>query len=96
MGNKAAAVLSLVGVINVIIIKKSVEWWYTLHQPASITKGAVDISMLVPLLINILGMYIFYLALLFSWSQLEVLRQEKKKQWVRELVATKFNLLVKG
>ncbi|MGV8835907.1 heme ABC transporter permease CcmC [Cellvibrio sp.] len=84
-GNKAAAVLSLVGVINVIIIKKSVEWWYTLHQPASIMKGAVDISMLIPLLINILGMYILYLSLLFSWSQVEILRQERRKQWVRDI-----------
>jgi hypothetical protein len=34
-GNKAAAVLSLVGLVNIVIIKKSVEWWNTLHQPAS-------------------------------------------------------------
>ncbi len=84
-GNKAAAVLSLVGVVNIIIIKKSVEWWNTLHQPASITKGAIDVSMLVPLLINILGMYILYLALLTAWTRMEILRQEQKKQWVREL-----------
>lgn len=84
-GNKAAAVLSLVGVVNIIIIKKSVEWWNTLHQPASITKGAIDISMLVPLLINILGMYILYLALLTAWTRMEILRQERKKQWVNEL-----------
>lgn len=85
-GNKAAAILSLVGVVNIIIIKKSVEWWNTLHQPASIMKGAIDISMLVPLLINILGMYILYLSLLIAWTQIEVLRQERKKQWVQELV----------
>jgi heme exporter protein C len=84
-GNKAAAILSLVGVVNIIIIKKSVEWWNTLHQPASITKGAIDISMLMPLLINIVGMYILYLALLASWTQVEVLRQERKKQWVLNL-----------
>jgi len=86
MGNKAAAILSLVGVINVVIIKKSVEWWYTLHQPASIIKGAVDMSMLVPLLINIVGMYILYVSLLFSWAQIEILRQERRKQWVKYLV----------
>ena len=84
-GNKAAAILSLVGVVNIIIIKKSVEWWNTLHQPASITKGAIDISMLMPLLINILGIYILYLALLTSWTHMEVLRQESKKQWVLNL-----------
>ena len=85
-GNKAAAILSLVGVVNIIIIKKSVEWWNTLHQPASIMKGAIDISMLVPLLINILGMYILYLSLLIAWTQMEVLRQERKKQWVADLL----------
>lgn len=86
LGNKAAAVLSLVGVINVIIIKKSVEWWNTLHQPASIMKGAIDTSMLIPLLINMLGMYILYLALLFAWTRVEILRQESKKQWVKEVL----------
>ncbi|WP_331343958.1 hypothetical protein [Cellvibrio sp. UBA7661] len=86
LGNKAAAVLSLVDVINVIIIKKSVEWWNTLHQPASIMKGAIDISMLIPLLINMLGMYILYLALLFAWTRIEILRQESKKQWVKEVL----------
>lgn len=85
-GNKAAAILSLVGVVNIIIIKKSVEWWNTLHQPASIMKGAIDISMLVPLLINILGMYILYLSLLIACTQMEVLRQERKKQWVADLL----------
>jgi heme exporter protein C len=89
IGNKAAAVLSLVGVVNVIVIKKSVEWWNTLHQPASIMKGAIDPSMLMPLLINILGMYILYLALLFSWGRVEVLRKERKKQWVNELMELK-------
>jgi heme exporter protein C len=84
-GNKAAAILSLVGVVNIVIIKKSVEWWNTLHQPASITKGAIDISMLMPLLINIVGMYILYVALLATWTQMEVLRQERKKQWVLSL-----------
>ncbi len=85
-GNKAAAVLSLVGVVNIIIIKKSVEWWNTLHQPASIMKGAIGISMLMPLLINIVGMYLLYLSLLTAWTQVEVLRHERKKQWVQDLL----------
>lgn len=85
-GNKAAAILSLVGVVNVVIIKKSVEWWNTLHQPASLLKGAIDLSMLMPLLINILGMYILYLSMLIAWTQVEVLRQERKKQWVQDVL----------
>src|SRR3954451_1764940 len=50
---RAAAVLTLVGAINVPIIKFSVDWWNTLHQPASVLRAggpAIDPSMLHPLL----------------------------------------------
>jgi heme exporter protein C len=53
-GQKAAAVLALVGFVNVPIIKFSVDWWNTLHQPASVVKmggPAIDSSMLIPLLL---------------------------------------------
>ncbi len=63
-GAKAAAILALVGVINLPIIKYSVDWWNTLHQPASIMKmsgPAIHPSMLWPLLIMALG-YTFYYA----------------------------------
>src|SRR6195952_3794704 len=51
---RAAAILTLVGVVNLPIIKFSVDWWNTLHQPASVfRKGGPTIatSMLVPLLV---------------------------------------------
>ena len=51
---KAAAILAIAGLINVPIIKFSVDWWSTLHQPASVLKldgPAIHPSMLVPLLI---------------------------------------------
>ena len=51
---KAAAILNIIGVINIPIIKFSVDFWNTLHQPASIIRSdgiAIDISMLKPLLI---------------------------------------------
>ncbi len=53
-GSRAAAVLALVGAVNIPIIKFSVEWWNTLHQPASIMRvggSAIDPSILTPLLI---------------------------------------------
>ena len=53
-GNKMAAILALLGVVNIPIIKFSVEWWHTLHQPASILRRggiSIDGSMLLPLLI---------------------------------------------
>jgi heme exporter protein C len=57
-GQKAAAVLALVGFVNVPIIKFSVDWWNTLHQPASVVKmggPAIDSSMLIPLLLMALA-----------------------------------------
>jgi heme exporter protein C len=55
---KATALLALVGVVNVPIVKFSVEWWHTLHQPASILRTggiAIDPAMLQPLLLMYLG-----------------------------------------
>lgn len=53
-GQMAASILALAGVVNVPIIKFSVDWWNSLHQPASITRigaPAIDPSMLTPLLV---------------------------------------------
>ncbi|MBS0271455.1 MAG: heme ABC transporter permease [Proteobacteria bacterium] len=61
-GLRAASILALVGVINLPIIKGSVEWWNTLHQPASLTKlsgPSIHVSMLTPLLL-MAGAYFFY------------------------------------
>lgn len=52
--NKAASVLNVVGLINVPIIKWSVDWWFTLHQPSSFfltKKPAIAVEMLIPLLL---------------------------------------------
>jgi heme exporter protein C len=57
-GARAGAILALVGVINLPIIKFSVDWWNTLHQPASISltgSPTIAASMLWPLLICTLG-----------------------------------------
>jgi heme exporter protein C len=56
-GARMASILALLGLVNLPIIKFSVEWWNTLHQPASITLSgsSIDPSMLWPLLISALG-----------------------------------------
>lgn len=64
---KVLAALVLVGVVNLPIIKFSVEWWNTLHQPASILRAggpSIDGSMLTPLFLMIAGFFVFYLTLL--------------------------------
>src|SRR6201999_806459 len=51
---RAAAILTLVGAINLPIIKFSVDWWNTLHQPASVIRlggSTIDPSLLIPLLV---------------------------------------------
>ena len=66
-GARASAILALVGVVNLPIIKFSVDWWNTLHQPASVFRLAgptIHPALLWPLLIMALGFTLFFLALL--------------------------------
>jgi len=58
VGEKVTAIFIIIGSINLPIIKFSVDWWNTLHQPASISKlssPSIDISMLIPLIIMTLA-----------------------------------------
>ena len=72
--------LALVGVINVPIIHYSVEWWTTLHQPASVTKldkPSIQLAMLIPLFIMMAGFQLY-----FGWAisrrlRGEILRRER-------------------
>ncbi len=64
---KAAAVLALIGFVNVPIIKWSVDWWHTLHQPASVVRfdgPTIHASMLTPLLLMTVGFTAFFVVLL--------------------------------
>src|SRR5436190_12425577 len=66
-GARAGSLLALVGIVNLPIIKFSVDWWNTLHQPASVVRmagPAIDISMLVPLLIMATAFGLLFLSLL--------------------------------
>ena len=64
--DRLMSILVVVGVVNIPIIKKSVDWWSTLHQPASISisdGASIDPSMLYPLTISIFGMTLTMIAL---------------------------------
>jgi heme exporter protein C len=66
-GSRAAAILAIVGVVNLPIIKFSVDWWNTLHQPASVFRlggPTIAASMLWPLLIMATGFMVFFAALM--------------------------------
>ncbi|MDG1443137.1 MAG: heme ABC transporter permease [Pseudomonadales bacterium] len=84
---RATAILAVVGVINLPIIKFSVNWWNTLHQPASFTlteKPAMPAEMWMPLLVMVIGFYLFMLVALILGMRNEVLRRESRTQWVKQ------------
>ncbi|MDY6830155.1 MAG: heme ABC transporter permease [Pseudomonadota bacterium] len=87
---RASAILALVGVVNIPIIKYSVEWWYSLHQPATFRlteKPAMPVEMWAPLLVMVLGFYAFFGAVLLARSRVDLLDRERRSRWVRSLVA---------
>ena len=74
-GYRSAAILALVGFVNVPVIKWSVEWWNTLHQPASVMKlggPAIDPSMLLPLLLMAAGFQLYYFVILILRVRAEI------------------------
>ena len=84
----SVAILALVGVVNIPIIKYSVDWFTTLHQPASITfanEPTIETSMLWPLLVNTIGLYIFIAGVILAAMRVEVLKREQATEWVRAI-----------
>jgi len=68
-GTRAASILALVGAINLPVIKFSVDWWNTLHQPASVSRldaPALHPSMLLPLLVMALA-FMAWFATVLLW-----------------------------
>lgn len=88
---RAASVLALIGLINLPVIKYSVDWWFTLHQPASFTlteRPAMPVEMWAPLLVMVLGFYSWFA---FTWIlrlRLEVLQRESRADWVQRAVSS--------
>jgi len=79
--NKISSVIAIIGLINIPIIKYSVEWWSTLHQPASIKfagSSSIHSSMLLPLFLMFLVL-LLYCALIFLMKyKTEIIRIKKK------------------
>ncbi|WP_431281005.1 heme ABC transporter permease [Humitalea sp. 24SJ18S-53] len=77
-GGRAAAILALVGVVNIPIVKFSVDWWNTLHQPASVTRLAapgLHVEILYPLLVNALGFSLLFAAVVLSRTRAAVMER---------------------
>ena len=76
LASKISAALAIVGFVNIPIIKFSVDWWNTLHQPATISKlssPSIDISMMIPLFIMTLATFLFLVTVFFIRLRIEIL-----------------------
>ena len=86
-GDKACAVIGVVGVINVPIVYFSVRWWNTLHQGASITSSGSSIHsmMLCALILMVIGFWLYTFAVTFARLRSVILERERNQQWAQEL-----------
>ena len=75
--NKISSVIGIIGLFNLPIIKYSVDWWNTLHQPSSITLTSaptIHYTMLIPLIIMLLGMIVYSLIIFLMRYKTEVMK----------------------
>ena len=84
--NKVTSVIGIIGSFNLPVIKYSVDWWNTLHQPSSITLTSaptIDHTMLIPLIIKFFCLIIFSLIIFLMKYKTEVMRfkMDKKKNF---------------
>ncbi|KZY61247.1 heme ABC transporter permease [Oleiphilus sp. HI0071] len=92
---RATYILVLVGVVNIPIIKYSVDWWNTLHQPATFTlteKPAMPVEMWLPLLVMVIGVYALFACLVLFRLQTEILEREYKTKWVKKLLQERLDV----
>lgn len=78
MSARAAAILTIVGFINIPVIKFSVEWWNTLHQPSSLFRkggSAIDTSLLIPLLVMAAAFTLVFITFHLIAMRNEILRR---------------------
>lgn len=86
-GNKAVAILVLVGAIDLPIIHYSVYWWSTLHQGATLklfAPSAIDSSMLYPLLAMIVAALCYFAIVLSLRINYQLIRLFQNQHWLRE------------
>ncbi len=75
--NKISSVIGIIGLFNLPVIKYSVDWWSTLHQPSSISltsAPSIHYTMLIPLIIMFLGMVIYSLIIFLMKYKTELMR----------------------
>ena len=78
---KISSFLAIIGFINIIVIKYSVEWWATLHQPASLKIGnssSIHPSMMLPLMLMLLVLLLYGALIFLMKYKTEIIKMKKK------------------
>ena len=81
--NKISSIIGIVGLFNLPVIKYSVDWWNTLHQPSSITLTSaptIHYTMLIPLIIMMFGMIIYSLIIFLMKYKTEIIKYKMNKK----------------
>ena len=87
--DRAVSILAIVGVAIIPVIKKSVDWWQTLHQPSTFTitsSPSMSPDMYLPLLVCLIGFYLFFAYMLTLNLRNEVIERESSKNWVKQAI----------
>ena len=83
--DRLVAILCLVGLVDLPIIHYSVYWWNTLHQGGTLSvfsRPKIEIHMLYPLLLTLLGFCLYSLVVIISQTRNELLWRERRQKWV--------------
>ena len=86
--DRAVSILSIVGLAIIPVIKKSVDWWQTLHQPSTFTltsSPSMSPDMYQPLLLCVIGFYLIFAFTLTLNLRNEVIDIERSKNWVKQI-----------
>ena len=81
--NKISSIIAIIGLLNLPVIKYSVDWWNTLHQPSSVTLTSaptIHYKMLIPLIIMLLGFVIFSLIIFLMKYKTEIMKFKLNKK----------------
>tara|TARA_Y100000590_G_scaffold52565_1_gene55113 strand:- start:3674 stop:4384 length:711 start_codon:yes stop_codon:yes gene_type:complete len=81
--NKISSIIAIIGLFNLPVIKYSVDWWNTLHQPSSITLTSaptIHHTMLVPLLIMMIGLIIYSVIIFLMRYKIEIIKLKLNKK----------------
>src|SRR5438093_13578947 len=88
---RAVGVLTLVGAINIYIITFSVDWWNTLHQPASVPRlggSTIHPTILVPLIVMLVAFTLLFLTLHLAAMRNEIMRRRVRSMMMLQAAAS--------